>query len=200
VGLIYKAVNNINGKIYVGKTTLPLCQRIKKHQAFGSRPVGVFQLSLAKYGFTNFSWEILEEIPDYMLDKVEIQWIAKLNSTNETIGYNRSIGGDGGRKEFKDSEETRRKKSLGMLGNKNSVGHRVNPMTEGHRKAISKAMIGKKHRQPMSESHRQKISNLRKGIKLTEEQKKKISLGVKRYLQNCAKVHCPLSEVEIGPA
>jgi group I intron endonuclease len=159
MGIIYKATNVINGKIYVGKTTLVLAKRVQKHVAVRKRPRQVVHLAIAKYGAENFSWDVLETVPNEMLDDAEKRWIASLNTTVKEIGYNRSTGGDGGHRSEPDSLETRRKKSLGMMGKQNAKGShdRRKPMSQAHKDAIALAMKGK-NRQPKSAIHRQRLS------------------------------------------
>ena len=50
---------------------------------------------MRKYGIDNFHIEILEEIPNALLNERETYWIKKLQSYNRNIGYNCNIGGDG---------------------------------------------------------------------------------------------------------
>lgn len=179
MGLIYRATNIVNGKIYVGKTTVSLKKRMNRHKALALQPCQVFHLALAKHGLTSFTWEVLEECHNDMLNEAETKWIALLNSCNTTVGYNRTLGGDGGSVAGtrKDSEEVRRKKSLGMMGKRNSTGLRV-PRSEEHKKAISLSMSGKK-RKPMSEQHKKAISDARKGMVFSEEHKQRISMRLR---------------------
>lgn len=86
---IYKITNLINDKIYIGKDTT------SDKNYYGS---GILiKKSIKKYGKENFKKEILEECDtnDELCDR-EKYWINFYNSTNLTIGYNISKGGDGG--------------------------------------------------------------------------------------------------------
>ena len=59
---IYKCVNNVNGKIYIGYTHKSLEKRIIEHKS--SSKNGSYYLlhkALQKYGSDNFSWEIIFE-------------------------------------------------------------------------------------------------------------------------------------------
>ena len=94
---IYKIINKINGKMYIGKTTKTIESRFKKHieDAFiGKRKTKICN-ALRKYGKDNF---IIEEICQCSskeeLNEKEIYYIA-LYKTQE-LGYNISKGGDGG--------------------------------------------------------------------------------------------------------
>ncbi len=84
--IIYKIINLINGKIYVGQ------DMYNNPEYFGSGKI--ITKSIKKHGRENFIKEILEECLSLEeLDKREIFWIKNLNSTNRLIGYNICEGG-----------------------------------------------------------------------------------------------------------
>ena len=72
---IYKTINKINGKVYIGQDTKD------RPDYFGS---GILIIrALAKYGKDSFDKEILEECCSREdLDDREIYWIKKFNSTD----------------------------------------------------------------------------------------------------------------------
>jgi group I intron endonuclease len=87
--IIYKTTNLINGKIYVGKDTND------NPNYLGSGII--LKNAIKKYGIQNFKKEILENcntIKD--LNEREKYWIKKYNTLDKQIGYNISLGGDGG--------------------------------------------------------------------------------------------------------
>ena len=85
---IYKTTNLLNGKIYIGLTTIA---DYDDYYGSGSN----IQMALKKYGKDNFSREIIEECDNLEdLRKAEIKWIKHYNSTKKSIGYNISPGGD----------------------------------------------------------------------------------------------------------
>ena len=89
-GVIYKITNKINGKSYVGKTTTPLKQRLASHKCADT----VIGKAIRKYGWKNFSVEVLEECDTKeQLNERDFFWIAALNCKTPN-GYNRSDGGD----------------------------------------------------------------------------------------------------------
>ena len=53
--------------------------------------------AMRKYGIENFSIETIDQalLDEQLLDK-EMEWIARLNSTNRNIGYNETLGGQSG--------------------------------------------------------------------------------------------------------
>lgn len=94
MGYIYKITNNINNKIYIGKTELSIQKRFQQHcrDAFKSknekRPL---YAAMKKYGIEHFQVELIEEV-DNTEDR-EIYWIDFYKSYSE--GYNATLGGEG---------------------------------------------------------------------------------------------------------
>lgn len=100
MGYIYKITNKINGHVYIGQTKKDYAERWEEHikAAFSSAPSYQnkrysFQEALSKYGVDNFRFEVLEEIPNSLLDEREKFWITKENSYYD--GYNETLGGGG---------------------------------------------------------------------------------------------------------
>ena len=91
---IYQITNDINGKIYIGKTEFSIEKRFKEHcsDAFRDknekRPL---YAAMRKYGIEHFHIEILEETDN--LEEREIYWIEEKQSFKN--GYNATFGGDG---------------------------------------------------------------------------------------------------------
>lgn len=96
--LIYRATNNINGKVYIGKTIKSLRSRISEHKSDINRgQIFYFQRALIKYGFDNFTWDVLDETNSLdELNRLEIQYIDTYDSKNKDKGYNIADGGMGG--------------------------------------------------------------------------------------------------------
>lgn len=91
---IYKITNNINGKIYIGKTSNTIEQRFKRHcldsLKYKERPL---YRAFNKYGISNFSIEQIEECSPEQASDREIYWIEYFGSFK--YGYNATKGGDG---------------------------------------------------------------------------------------------------------
>lgn len=91
---IYKIENDINGKIYIGKTEFSIEKRFKEHcsDAFrteiGQRPL---YAAMRKYGIEHFHISLIEETDNP--EEREIYWIEKMRSFK--YGYNATCGGDG---------------------------------------------------------------------------------------------------------
>ena len=88
---IYKTTNQINGKIYIGLTTM---NEEESKWYFGSGDS--IKKALEKHGVENFEKEILERgfSTKEELAEAEIKWITHFKSTTRGIGYNLSPGGD----------------------------------------------------------------------------------------------------------
>jgi group I intron endonuclease len=155
--IIYQIKNIINGKSYVGFTSVSKEGRWRDHRKRANRgDLGYFYCAIRKYGAENFRLEILEEGwgPEIGKNIREPYWISVLMPE-----YNMTAGGEGclGFKhsdEYKRvlsdsmkgssiSEKTRLAVSVGMRGNKNAAGS-IRLHSPETRKRISVANIGKK--------------------------------------------------------
>lgn len=94
MAFIYRIVNKVNGKSYIGKTEGTVEKRFKHHLAdykkehFKDRPL---YRALLKYGIENFGVETIEETENAV--EREIYWIAFYDTFGK--GYNATRGGDG---------------------------------------------------------------------------------------------------------
>lgn len=140
--LIYKYTSP-SGKIYIGQTS----QKIYKRSRGGAGYVHCiyFYAAIQKYGWENFSKEILKE--NLSLEEAnywEQYYIELYNSTNREKGYNITSGGNN----HTFSEENKLKQSLRMKEN--------NPMKNPE---IAKKVAQKRRGSILSEEARQNISN-----------------------------------------
>jgi group I intron endonuclease len=168
--IIYKTINLINRKIYIGKDVK------NKKSYYGSG--NLLKSAIKKYGKENFKKEIIEKCSNNEeLCEREKYWIKKLDATNHEIGYNISKGGIGGIPDLKVAEITKNKISASLKNRK---------FSKEHREKLSKASKGK----PKSKEHREKLSKAvkklfaegwegsTKGKKHSKEACKKISLSL----------------------
>jgi len=87
--IIYKVINNINGKWYIGKDAG------NRKYYYGSGKA--LRNAIKKYGKENFCKEILEVCIDKVqLCKREKYWIKISNALNDPMSYNLASGGEGG--------------------------------------------------------------------------------------------------------
>lgn len=97
MGYIYKITNLINQKSYIGQTVY-FNERIKQHQRNSFNPNSIdydvpIHRAIRKYGIENFSYEIIEEVDEKLLNNREIYWISYYDTYFN--GYNATLGGEG---------------------------------------------------------------------------------------------------------
>lgn len=100
MGYIYKIVNDINNKIYIGKTEYSIEKRFQEHindskKKYKNRPL---YDAINKYGIKHFKIEQIEECQNQDLNKREKYWINELKTYvgfSNCQGYNATLGGDG---------------------------------------------------------------------------------------------------------
>lgn len=85
-GFVY-CYTSPSGKKYIGKTKTTLKTRAEQN-ARGYKGCTAFYNAIQKYGFDNFSVEILEEVPLDVLVEAETQYIIDYDTTNPEKGYN----------------------------------------------------------------------------------------------------------------
>ena len=107
VGTIYKIENLINHKVYIGQTIMNVKDRWYRHCEINgvseSEKAMPIKRAILKYGKENFSFEVIEEVPNDSLDDREKYWIDKFDSYRN--GYNATAGGKAGTKTVSISEK-----------------------------------------------------------------------------------------------
>lgn len=181
---IYRIVNNINGKCYIGQS-IDIERRFRDHRnrSFTTKYETPVYKAFQKYGVDNFSFEIVEECPAEKLDEREMFYIAKYKSAEKKYGYNFTFGGKGyhgtnyteqrdlwsqhiaegktGKKIGPPSKEALARRSAALKGI---------PRTEQWLKRMSESLKGRE----ITPEARAKISATLKGSKLSEETKEKL--------------------------
>ena len=147
---VYEHVNKTNGKRYIGMTRRDPKDRWGTHgQKYQSTPK--FWEAIQSEGWDNFEHNVLATgLTHREACDMEAALVAKHNTQEN--GYNVASGGD--HPTF--PEESRRKLSLAMVGNKNGLGH---PCSEEKRKKIGDAQRGR----VMPLEQRQHISEAKRG-------------------------------------
>lgn len=139
---IYKITCSVNNKCIIGQTRNPISKRwahyrneLKRNNHYNS----YLQKAWNKYGESNFVFEILDEVYfENSLDNLEIFWIKFFDSTNPSKGYNLESGG---KKNKKQSDETRKKISNSLKGL--IPWQKGKPRTPEANKKQSVSMLGK---------------------------------------------------------
>lgn len=101
-GFIYKITNKVNGKSYIGQTIQNVKERFYQHCATKCSQAilnMVIHKAITKYGKSNFTIEVIEEVESANLNDRERYWIKYYDSYNN--GYNSTEGGQDGIKLFK---------------------------------------------------------------------------------------------------
>lgn len=93
-GKIYRIVNDLNNKVYVGQTIQALKKRFNGHCCYSKtdRSNGMYiKRAIHKYGKEHFQIELIEECEIENLNEREKYWINYYDSYNK--GYNLTKGG-----------------------------------------------------------------------------------------------------------
>ena len=137
-GCIYKHTNLVHeGWSYIGQTMYTTGQRWKSDGS-GYQKNYVFRRAIEKYGWDNFSHEIIEDnIPPEKLDEREKFWISFYHTyigDPECKGYNMTEGGNVGRGRIC-REDTKQKTSETLKGHSvsDSVAKRVSECSKGRK-------------------------------------------------------------------
>ena len=80
MAFIYKITNDINNKIYIGKTTRDIDTRFWEHQKKNGNSKSAIRDAINKYGVNHFTIEKIEECPVDKLNERERYWIAFYNT------------------------------------------------------------------------------------------------------------------------
>lgn len=91
IGKIYM-LKSPSGKIYIGKTIQPINRRWSRYRTCKCKDQPKLFNAIKKYGFSNFSAEVIETCDPLVLSSRETYWITHYNSVVE--GYNCTQGGE----------------------------------------------------------------------------------------------------------
>lgn len=174
---VYCHTNITNDKKYIGQTKAWPRER-RWQNGYGYKTQPYFWRAIEKYGWDNFSSEILkDDLTKEEADKVEIEFIALYDTTNPNKGYNLAAGG-GGPMGVPCPEELKKKYSEMFTGEGNPFYGKHH--TDETRKVLSEQHTGMKAsddaRAKMSQSQTERfkdpVERAKCGWEHTEEQKK----------------------------
>jgi group I intron endonuclease len=180
---VYVIVNDVNLKIYVGKTINKNLEQYLQ-QKFSEAKRGISARSnlyaaIRKYGREHFHISSLfEGQTDKEISEHEILLIKALACRNSEVGYNICEGGQGHRSKGQTawnkgkpaSEECRRKLKIARA-KRLSSGMRGKRLSEEHRRKLLAAITGRS----VSEATRRKLSESNKGQIRSDETRRKLS-------------------------
>lgn len=159
-GYIYLVTNKINGKQYVGQTTMNVDLRFSKH-CLKSQYRSRLSYAIEKYGKQNFVVETIDfAIDQHELDVLERIYIFAYQTTDQRNGYNVTKGGRGGVRTKEAAEKAAQKL-------------RGRPLSVDHKEKIGAAKRGKK----LSPEHIEKVRLSKVGFKHSDEARKKMSVA-----------------------
>ena len=134
---VYKITNMVNGKVYIGQAK-DIEKRWKAHENTHTNKNSdeyeqVLYRAMRKYGFKNFSFEILMLCEEDLLNLMEIYYIQQYNSYihfENSNGYNMTLGGDGVKgyvysKKEKESRSKRMKRGNNNKARKVECGEKI---------------------------------------------------------------------------
>lgn len=149
-----------NGKSYIGQTK-NLHKRHNNYKNLRCSEQPKLFYSLQKYGWENFSKEVLEYTDEIFADEVERYYIKKFDCVKK--GLNLQFGGQAGAKTNPEAIEKTRK---ALTGRK---------MSQEMKDKISRGTKGLKK----SEETKKRMSIARTGVKVSDEAKKNMSIAQK---------------------
>lgn len=120
-GFIYLIENTVNGKVQVGQTTQLPNVRWNQYKYETKFRKDHLKNAMRKYGIDKFCFTVIEyNNTKEELDQSEIFWIAEMRRIlgKENV-YNIRDGGD----THETAEETKKKLSTALKGNKNGIGN-----------------------------------------------------------------------------
>ncbi len=127
---IYLIKNTVNDKCYVGKTSKTTAARWQEHiNESGRKSNRHLYNAIRKYGISAFTIrEIDTAQTEAEANALENAYICLYMTDDSTLGYNLTLGGDGVLG-WKHTDETKRKISQSLIGNKYSLGHHPSEAT-----------------------------------------------------------------------
>lgn len=167
---VYRHINKINGKQYIGITKQNPNDRWGQNGRNYKNKCPYFWNAIVKYGWENFEHEVI--FTDLSKDEacdMEIRLIRENKTQDKKYGYNILSGGTAPTL----PEEVRHKMSKSMIGNKNGLGH---PCSDEKRKKIGDALRGRK----FSEERKQKLRKPKSVTYACSEEKRQHIIAAKK--------------------
>lgn len=175
---IYKILNKINGKYYIGKAKNPI-ERFKSHIRGAEKGKDfLIHRAIRKYGKENFELEIIEEVLNENVNEKEIFYIKQYNSyfkEKNSNGYNMTPGGEGGDTLSNHPNKIEIYKKCSETFRKNESGWTNKHLPEEMKQRISYTL--KNNDYVVSEETRKKLSIAGKNKKFSKETLEKLRIN-----------------------
>ena len=114
---IYKITAKHNGKVYIGQS-IDIYNRWRGHwKQVQQGDSDYIHNAMRKYGKEGFSYEIIEQCPQEIINEREKYWINYYDSYNN--GYNLTTGGEGVKNKIFSEEEKTHLRNLAIKNNRN---------------------------------------------------------------------------------
>lgn len=169
---IYMIVNIVNGKVYIGRTTNPLINRVNRHISdlnSNNHDNEHLQRAWNSYGELNFDFKILQTLEEHELKDIDIiegKYIEQYNSADMDYGYNKRSFSNGS---VRLSEETRKRIGESQKGIPKNLSKEGK---ENHKRIMGEKNGGENHWNyggKQSKETKNKIRNKLKGKKRPQE-------------------------------
>ena len=177
---IYKIINKVNGKYYVGSSINITDRRWRKHKSclrYNHHDNKHLQNAWNKYGENNFDFIIIEQIPKEKLVEVEQKYL-DIAKTEQDKCYNQAF--DVERPATTMSEEAKQKmkdKLSKLMSGVNNPNYGKHHSSEAKEK-MRLAKLGKKH----SKEHNKKIGISNKGKKYPNKKPYSAESNIRRSI------------------
>jgi group I intron endonuclease len=181
---IYKSVNTINGKVYIGfDSKWPNRKTI--HKSASQKQNYKFYRAIRKYGWDKFEWSVIYQSKDkdHTLKVMENFFINEYNSFHN--GYNSTLGGEGTFGHIL-SEESKQIISIKNQIPKPQTPEHIKNRTESR---LRNLLLGVTKPYVPTDEHKRKISLKNKGVPRPMSIEHKQNL--KCHTNNSKKVECP---------
>lgn len=176
VSAIYKIENEVNGMVYVGSAK-NFRKRRNGHLSTLRRGVhknSHLQYAYDKYGISNFTISIIEEVPTDELIERETYWIEKLKANDRAFGYNKRIHTDNN-VGITLSDETRRRISASRTGKGTGKRDLSPEVREFMRDKCISQNLRQYHTEDVESIRLQRLREATAGVPISEEHRECIS-------------------------
>ena len=186
MGCVYCVVNKVNGKEYIGESTIGMKYRKFVHQACARKGSKLpLHRDMRKFGFDSFIWKILfkSDDPNELANREALE--IKRRNTRYPKGYNQSDG----------------KGRIGATNTKKQ-NSQISRSLKGHKVSIeTRAKIGKANRGKVrSEEFKKRLSEIVRNRPFTDKMRKHLDEARKKRIYKKGWNHTKETKLKISKA